>query len=75
MGDFNAKVGVQTNTSDRATGCFRLGQRNKRLRGDTGRMGNIILKKIMNTQFQQKATGDGQGEAAMEILKMKQPTS
>ena len=49
MGDFNAKVGGQTNTSKRATGCFGLGQRNER--GDTsveffdvptsGRMGNI----------------------------------
>ena len=28
MGDFNAKVGGQTNTSGRATGCFGLGQRN-----------------------------------------------
>ena len=28
MGDFNAKVGVQTNTSERATGCFGLGQGN-----------------------------------------------
>ena len=26
MGDFNAKVGGQTNTSERATGCFGLGQ-------------------------------------------------
>ena len=33
MGDFNAKVGGQTNTSERATGCFGLGQRNER--GDT----------------------------------------
>ena len=29
MGDFNAKVGGQTNTSERATGCFGLGQRNE----------------------------------------------
>ena len=54
MGDFNAKVGGQTNTSERAKGCFGLGQRNER--GDT------IVKwatsnnfKIMNTQFQKKA--------------------
>ena len=33
MGGFNAKVGGQTNTSVRATGCFGLGQRNER--GDT----------------------------------------
>ena len=41
MGDFNnAKVGGQTNTSERATGCFGLGQRNER--GYTlVRMGNI----------------------------------
>ena len=30
MGDFNGKVGGQTNTSERATGCFGLGQRNER---------------------------------------------
>ena len=29
MGDFNAKVGGQTNTSERATGCFGLGQEMK----------------------------------------------
>ena len=34
MGDFKAKVGGQTNTSERATGCFGPGQRNER--GDTG---------------------------------------
>ena len=40
MGDFNANVGGQTNTPERATGCFGLGQRNER--GDTlVRMGNI----------------------------------
>ena len=33
MGDFNEKVGGQINTSERATGCFVLGQRNER--GDT----------------------------------------
>ena len=30
MGDFNAKVCEQTNTSERATGCFGLVQRNER---------------------------------------------
>ena len=54
MGDFNSKVGRQTNTSERATGCFGLGQRNER--GDTlvewATSKNI---KIMNTQFQKKA--------------------
>ena len=39
MGDFNAKVEGQTNTSERATGCFDLGQRNER--ETLGRMGNI----------------------------------
>ena len=33
MGDFNAKVGGQTNASERGTGCFGQGQRNER--GDT----------------------------------------
>ena len=54
MGDFNAKVGGQTNTSERATGCFGLGHRNER--GDTlvewATSNNF---KIMNTQFQKKA--------------------
>ena len=54
MGDFNAKVGGQTNTSERATGCFGLSQRNER--GDTlvecATSKNV---KIMNTQFQKKA--------------------
>ena len=54
MGDFNAKVGGQTNTSEGATGCFGLGQRNER--GDTlvewATSNNF---KIMNTQFQKKA--------------------
>ena len=53
-GDFNAKVGGQTNTSERATGCFGMGQRNER--GDTivewATSNNF---KIMNTQFQKKA--------------------
>ena len=52
--DLNAKVGGQTNTSERATGCFGLGQRNER--GDTlvewATSKNI---KIMKTQFQKKA--------------------
>ena len=54
MGDFNAKVGGQTNTSERATGCIGLGQRNER--GDTlvewATSNNF---KIMNTQFEKKA--------------------
>ena len=33
MGDFNAKVGEQANTTERATGCIDLSQRNER--GDT----------------------------------------
>ena len=53
MGDFNAKVGGQTNASERATGCFGLGQRNERV--DTlvecATSNNF---KIMNTQFQKK---------------------
>ena len=32
MGDFNAKVGGQTNTSERATGCFGLGQRTSNIK-------------------------------------------
>ena len=54
MGDFNAKVGGQTNTSERATGYFGLGQRNEG--------GYTLVEwatsnnfKIMNTQFQKKA--------------------
>ena len=54
MGDFKANVGGQTNTSERATGCFGLGQRSER--------GDIVVEwatsnnfKIMNTQFQKKA--------------------
>ena len=54
MEDFNANVGGQTNTSERVTGCFCLGQRNER--GDTlvewATSNNF---KIMNTQFQKKA--------------------
>ena len=54
MGDFNAKVGGQTNTSERATGCFGLGQRNER--GDTlVEWATSKNFKIMNTQFQKKA--------------------
>ena len=33
MGDFNANVGEQANTAERATGCIDLSQRNER--GDT----------------------------------------
>ena len=54
MGDYNAKVGGQTHTSERATGCFRLSQWNER--------GDILVEwatsknfKIINTQFQKKA--------------------
>ena len=54
MGDFNAKVGGQTNTSERATGCFGLDQRNER--GDTlVEWATSKNLKIMNTQFQNKA--------------------
>ena len=54
MGDFNANVGGQTNTSERATGCFVLGQRNER--GDTlVEWATSTNFKIMNTQFQKKA--------------------
>ena len=54
MWDFNAKVGEQTNTSERATGCFGLGQRNER--GDTlVEWATSKNFKIMNTQFQKKA--------------------
>ena len=54
MGDFNAKVGGQTNTSERETGCFGLGQRNER--GDTlVKWATSKNFKIMNTQFQKKA--------------------
>ena len=75
MGDFNAKIGVQTNTSERATGCFDLGQRNER--GDTlvewATSNNF---KTMNTPFlRRKQGGDGHGEALMETLKTKLTTS
>ena len=54
MGDFNAKVGGQTNTSARATGSFGLGQRNER--GDTlAEWATSRNFKIMNTPFQKKA--------------------
>ena len=54
MGDFNAKVGGQTNTPERATGCFGLGQRSER--GDTlVEWATSKNFKIMNTQFQKKA--------------------
>ena len=73
MGDVNAKVGEQTNTSERATGCFGLGQRNER--------GDPLVEwatsknfKLMNTQFQKKA-GNGHGEALMDTLEMKLTTS
>ncbi len=54
MGDFNAKVGGQTNTSARATGSFGLGQRNER--GDAlAEWATSRNFKIMNTPFQKKA--------------------
>ena len=54
FGDFNAKIGGQTNTSERATGCFGLGQRNER--GDTlVEWATSKNLKIMNTPFQKKA--------------------
>ena len=54
MEDFNAKVGGQTNTSERATGCFGLGQRYER--GDTHVEWAASKNfKYMNTQFQKKA--------------------
>ena len=54
MGDINAKVGGQTHTPERATGCFGLGQRNER--GDTlVEWATSNHFKIMNTQFQKKA--------------------
>ena len=53
-GGFNAKVGGQTNTSERATGCVGLDQRNER--GDTlVEWATSKNLKIMNTQFQKKA--------------------
>ena len=54
MGDFNAIVGGQTNTSERVTGCFGLGQRNER--GDTlVEWATSKNFKITNTQFQKNA--------------------
>ena len=54
MGDFNAKVGGQTNTSERATGCLGLGQLNER--GDTFvEWATSKNFKIVNTQFHKKA--------------------
>ena len=75
MGDFNAKVGGQTNTSERATGCFGLGQRNER--GDTivveWATSNIL--KIMNTQFQKKAGRRWTWRSPDEHTKIKSTTS
>ena len=54
MGDFNVKVGGQTNTREMATGCFGLGQRNER--GDTLVEWATSKKfNIMNTHVQNKA--------------------
>ena len=54
MGDFNAEVGGQANTSERATGCFGLGRRNER-GGTLVEWATSKNFKIMNTQFQKKA--------------------
>ena len=54
MGDINAKVGGQTNTSERATGCFGLDQRNER-RDTLVEWATSKNFKIMNTQFQKNA--------------------
>ena len=52
-GDLNAKVGGQTNTSERVIGCFGLGQRNEG--GDTlVEWASSNNFKIMNTHFQKK---------------------
>ena len=80
MGDFNAKVGGQTNTSKRATGCFGLGQRNER--GDTlvewATSNNF---KIMNTQFQKTAgrrwtwrSPDGNTKNEIDYIMTDKPT-
>ena len=73
-GDFNAKVGGETNIAERATGCFDLGQRNE--------SGDTLLEwatsknfKIINTQFQKKAGRRWKWEDLMETLKMKSTTS
>lgn len=53
MGDFNAKVGKRTNTSETMTGIFGLGNRNER--GDTlVEWATLEKYKIMNTMFQKK---------------------
>ena len=54
MGDFNTKVGGQTNASEIATGCFGMGQRNER-RDTLVEWATSKNFKIMNTQFQKKA--------------------
>ena len=53
MGDFNAKVGGQTNRAERTTGCFGLGKRNER--GDMVEWATSNNFKIMNTHFQKRA--------------------
>ena len=60
MGDFNAKVGGQINTSERAAGCFGLGQRNER--GYTGRMGNT--KEIQDNE--QTIPAESRGQMGIE---------
>ena len=80
MGDFNAKVGGQTNTSERATGCFGLGQRNER--GDTlVEWATSKNFKIMNTQFQKKAgrrwtwrSPDGNTKNEIEYIMTEKPS-
>ena len=76
MGDFNAKVGGQTNTSERATGCFGLGQRNER--GDTlVELATSNNFKIMNTQFQKKAgtwrSPDGNNKTEIDYIMTDKP--
>ena len=74
------KVGGQTNTSERATGCFGLGQRNER--GDTlVKWATSNNFKIMNTQFQTKAgrrwtwrSPDGQPRNEIDYIMTDKPS-
>ena len=80
MGDFNAKVGGQTNTSERVTEWFGLGQRNER--GDTlVEWATSKNFKIMNTQFQKKAgrrwtwrSPDGNTKNEIDYIKTDKPS-
>ena len=80
MGDFNAKVGGQTNKSERATACFGLGQRNER--GDTlVEWATSKNFKILNTQFQKKAgrrwtrrSPDGQTKNEIDYIMTDKPS-